>query len=124
MVDSSSSSSSSSLDDPKSFIVNEISKPNTIVVFSKTYCGYCRRTKDSLTKLIASVGSSTKNNSIDLVVHELDVIPNGSNIQQTLSTMTGSRTVPQVFVNGQYVGGNDDAQSKIQNGTLLSMLVG
>ena len=106
----------------KSFIQEEISKPNTIVVFSKTYCGYCRRTKDSLTKLITSTTTTTTKNNIDLVVHELDVLPNGSKIQRTLSSMTGSRTVPQVFVNGQYIGGNDDTQSKIKNGTLLSML--
>mmetsp|Transcript_34730 Transcript_34730/g.83907 ORF Transcript_34730/g.83907 Transcript_34730/m.83907 type:complete len:118 (-) Transcript_34730:161-514(-) len=109
--------------DPKSFIEKEVSQ-QTIVVFSKTYCGYCHRTKHALTKIISSSSSSNNNNNnnIDMVVHELDQMPNGSQVQQTLSGMTGSRTVPQVFIKGQYVGGNDDTQQKIADGTLLTML--
>lgn len=64
-----------------------------------------------------------KNNlSQDVQIHELDRLPNGAGIQQTLAQMTGQRTVPAVFVNGQHLGGNDDAQSAFRSGKLQSML--
>jgi hypothetical protein len=35
------------------------------------------------------------------------VADDGSDIQQTLTTITGSRTVPQVFIDGKFIGGCD-----------------
>jgi glutaredoxin 3 len=98
-------------DAAKTFIENETSQ-HTIVVFSKTWCGYCRRTKDSLSRF--------KDDGVDVVVHELDKMDDGTAIQHALLNVTGSRTVPQVFVNGTYIGGNDVTQQKIADGTLLS----
>jgi glutaredoxin 3 len=60
--------------------------------------------------------------SRDVQIHELDRRPDGAGIQQTLEIMTGQRTVPSVFVNGQHLGGNDDAQSAFRSGKLQSML--
>jgi glutaredoxin 3 len=64
-----------------------------------------------------------KNNlSQDVQIHELDRRPDGAGLQQTLAQMTGQRTVPAVFVNGQHLGGNDDTQSAFRSGKLQSML--
>jgi glutaredoxin 3 len=106
------------MEEAKQFIEKEISQ-HTIVVFSKTYCGYCRRAKDALTTNFAG---RDRTDAAAMVVHELDHLSNGTTIQQALYEMTKSRTVPQVFVNGTFVGGNDATQEKIANGTLSSML--
>jgi glutaredoxin 3 len=47
---------------------------------------------------------------------------NGDEIQATLLQITGQRTVPNVFVNGQHLGGNDDTQKAAASGRLQEML--
>ena len=47
---------------------------------------------------------------------------NGTTIQNTLAKMTGQRTVPNVFVGGEHVGGNDDTHTAYSNGRLEKML--
>ena len=37
-------------------------------------------------------------------------------MQNELLKLTGQRTVPNTFVGGQHVGGNDDLNSKISKG--------
>jgi len=59
---------------------------------------------------------------IQTKIIELDVIDGGSNIQKTLGTMTGQRTVPNVFVNGKHLGGDDDTQASFRSGNLKKML--
>jgi glutaredoxin 3 len=48
---------------------------------------------------------------VPAAVLELDKLQGaeGAEIQAALTTITGSRTVPQVFINGKFVGGCDGA---------------
>mmetsp|Transcript_115268 Transcript_115268/g.325731 ORF Transcript_115268/g.325731 Transcript_115268/m.325731 type:complete len:138 (+) Transcript_115268:3-416(+) len=94
----------------KSTINNAINN-NNVMVFSKSTCPFCMMTKASLKKL-----------NIDHNVLELDKSPEGSDIQAELLAMTGQRTVPNVFVKGKHLGGNDDTQAAIKSGKLQSML--
>jgi len=55
-------------------------------------------------------------------VVELDQRPDGGDIQKALAEMTGQRTVPNVFVKGQHLGGNDDTQAAAADGRLGQML--
>ena len=96
--------------DIASFIKSENSS-NKVVIWSKTYCRYCKATKELFQSL-----------NVDTVVHELDVETNGSLIQSTLLDMTGQRTVPNVFINNQHVGGNDKVQEAHQSGRLQELL--
>ena len=57
-----------------------------------------------------------------VVVHELDEMPNGYAIQDELYRKTGQRTVPNVFVGGQHIGGNDDTQAAYRRGKLQKLL--
>lgn len=81
---------------------------------SRVRTGFCSRTKG----LFAN-GDLSK----DVQIHELDRMSDGSTVQQTLTEMTGQRTVPNVFVNGQHVGGNDETQTAYRSGKLKSMLL-
>ncbi|KAL3841065.1 hypothetical protein ACJIZ3_025656 [Penstemon smallii] len=80
---------------PSSFVKKTISS-HSIVIFSKSYCPYCRRAKSVFKEL----------EQVPYVV-ELDEREDGGKIQDALSKIVGRRTVPQVFVNGKHLGGSD-----------------
>lgn len=82
----------------------------SIMVYSKTYCPYCVEAKSQLNKLGAR---------FELV--ELDNVPNGDQIQNTLRQITGQRTVPNIFIGGEHVGGCDDLKAKIRNGKVQEL---
>mmetsp|Transcript_4714 Transcript_4714/g.8182 ORF Transcript_4714/g.8182 Transcript_4714/m.8182 type:complete len:144 (-) Transcript_4714:732-1163(-) len=95
---------------PADFVKTEI-ESNDVVVFSKSFCPFCRKTKKLMQKL-----------EIDAAVFELDKMDNGSDIQDALKEMTGQSTVPNVFVKGEHLGGNDDTQKAAKAGKLQEML--
>ncbi|XP_021751050.1 glutaredoxin-C4-like [Chenopodium quinoa] len=92
------------------FIKKTISS-HTIVIFSKSYCPYCRRAKEVFREL-------------DQAPHviELDERDDGYSIQDALGGIVGRRTVPQVFINGKHIGGSDDTVEAYQNGELAKLL--
>ena len=93
------------------FAKSEIAS-NDIVVFSKSYCPYCAATKE----LFAGLG-------VDFKVHELDKMgDSGPELQMALLKLTGQKTVPNVFVKGNHVGGNDATQAAAKTGKLQEML--
>jgi len=59
-----------------------------------------------------------------LDVTELDVIgePRNGPVQQLLKKKSGRTTVPQVFVNGEFIGGDDDMKRLATAGALESAL--
>ncbi|OIT33712.1 PREDICTED: glutaredoxin-like [Nicotiana attenuata] len=89
----------------------QIVSSNPVVVFSKTYCGYCTRVK----QLLSQLGATFK-------VIEVDQESDGNEVQQALLEWTGQRTVPNVFIGGKHVGGCDSIIEKHQQGKLLPML--
>ena len=48
---------------------------------------------------------------------------NGSDYQDVLEELTKQRTVPNVFINGQHIGGCDKTVELYSNGTLSKLLV-
>jgi glutaredoxin 3 len=48
---------------------------------------------------------------------------NGTEIQSQLLKLTGQRTVPNIFVKGQHLGGCDDTLAAIQSGKFAKMLL-
>ena len=84
---------------------------NDIMVFSKTYCPYCTRAKEALSKL-----------NVKFEVYELDARKDGDDIQAALLEMTGQRTVPNVFVKGKHVGGCDNTLAAIKDGSFKKMM--
>ncbi|CAI5742223.1 unnamed protein product [Hyaloperonospora brassicae] len=82
-----------------------------VVVYSKSYCPYCIKTKSLLTQL-----------GVQYEVVELDQVPNGSEQQNALEEITGQSTVPNVFVGGKSIGGNSDVQKMHKDGKLEPLL--
>ncbi|EIE25397.1 hypothetical protein COCSUDRAFT_61616 [Coccomyxa subellipsoidea C-169] len=56
--------------------------------------------------------------NVDAKFFELDEMADGQDVQDALYDVSGSRTVPQVFVGGTYIGGADDTHSKYRSGEL------
>ncbi|XP_042317368.1 glutaredoxin 2 isoform X2 [Sceloporus undulatus] len=84
---------------------------NCVVIFSKTTCSYCNMAK----KLFQDM-------NVNYTAIELDRYENGSQFQDVLHQMTGSRTVPRIFINGTFVGGATDTQRLHREGKLLPLV--
>lgn len=80
---------------------------DAIVVFSKTYCPFCTRTKN----LLNEAGAGAK-------VYELDTMKNGASIQAAVRNNYGHGTVPAIFFDSKLIGGNDDLTALAGSGTL------
>ncbi|MEW5299557.1 MAG: hypothetical protein WDW38_004403 [Sanguina aurantia] len=82
-----------------------------VVVYSKTYCPYCTKAKALLTDL-----------KVPFTAFELDKLGDGDELQSSLQGLTGSRTVPQVFIGGKFLGGCDDTMAANRSGKLATLL--
>lgn len=91
--------------------VKGIIKSSPLVVFSKTTCGYCARAKNLL---------KTMNVSFDAV--ELDRVESGPQMQNALAELTGQRTVPNIFIKGENIGGCDAITALHKQGKLEKKL--
>lgn len=60
--------------------------------------------------------------NIDAKVIELNEMDDGNAIQAALLDITGQRTVPNVFIKGNHLGGNDDTQAAARSGKLKKMM--
>jgi len=59
---------------------------------------------------------------IEAKVFELNKMDDGAAIQDALLGMTGQKTVPNVFVKQQHIGGNDDTQAAVNDGKIKELL--
>ncbi|PYH97207.1 putative glutaredoxin [Aspergillus ellipticus CBS 707.79] len=78
-------------------LINE----NGVVVFSKSYCPYCKASKQLLNDLGAKYTAL-----------ELDQLDDGTELQNALYEISSQRTVPNIFIKQQHIGGNSDLQGK------------
>ncbi|KAE8337606.1 hypothetical protein BDV24DRAFT_139877 [Aspergillus arachidicola] len=74
---------------------------NAVVVFSKSYCPYCKASKSLLSQLKANY-----------LTIELDKESDGNAIQDALEEISGQRTVPNIFIKQKHIGGNSDLQDR------------
>lgn len=93
--------------------INQTVKKYPVVVFSKSWCPYCRKALEAL-----SAAGVAEPHIVDLSANE-----NAAHIQRTLASLTGRRTVPNVFVGGKSVGGGDETAALQRNGKLVPLLV-
>ncbi|XP_031138306.1 glutaredoxin 2 isoform X2 [Sander lucioperca] len=91
--------------------VREMVSHNCVVIFSKTTCPYCKMAKN----VFNEIGATYK-------VIELDEHNDGRRLQEALAQMTGARTVPRVFINGNCIGGGSDTKQLHQQGRLLPLI--
>jgi len=77
------------------YIAPKASKPLDVVVFTRNGCEYCARAKGLL-----------RDSGIDFE----ELILNRDYTEATIRAVSGKSTVPQVFINGDYIGGSEDLE--------------
>lgn len=80
-----------------------------IVIYTKQYCPYC----DSAKELLKQKGAAFEEIRIDLHPERRD---------EMISKSDGRKTVPQIFINDQGIGGCDDLWALERAGKLDSLL--
>ncbi|KAH8158715.1 hypothetical protein CIB48_g9524 [Xylaria polymorpha] len=91
--------------------LRQILKQAPVVIFSKTYCPYSKKAKGVLLeKYIIE--------PMPYVV-ELDEHPLGRKLQALLTEKTGRKTVPNILINGESVGGGDEIAELDTRKTLI-----
>jgi monothiol glutaredoxin len=99
-------------DEIRSFIENAI-KENRVMLFMKgtpqqPACGFSMRASGAL-------------NTLGVKYAALDILPD-PRIREELSAVSGWPTIPQLFVDGELVGGSDIVMEMFESGELAELL--
>lgn len=94
--------------------IDNLLKEKKVVVISKSYCPYCKMTKQVLAKY------NIPKECIE--IREIDSDSNYEEIQNYMMALTGARSVPRVFIGGKCIGGGDETQSLHNKGQLEPLL--
>merc|ERR1712071_88707 len=90
--------------------VQKTIKDNKVVMYSTSTCPYCTMAKRAF-----------KDCDIPYMNIEVNKIPNGELIRDILLNMTGARSVPRVFINGNFVGGGSEVKKFASSGELKKL---
>lgn len=82
-----------------------------VEIYTSPLCGYCHAAKRLLTKKGA-------------IFTEIDVSRDPDQRRTMMQRANGGRTVPQIFIGGEHVGGSDDLHAMEHAGKLDQMLAG
>ncbi len=80
-----------------------------VEIYTKAFCGYCHRAK----ALLESKGVSFE---------EYDITMGGPKRGEMLDRANGGTTVPQIFIDGEHIGGSDQLAALEAQGRLDAML--
>lgn len=83
----------------------------TVEIYTTPICGFCHRAKS----LLSSKGVSYT---------EIDVMADPSRRAEMTQRANGGRTVPQIFIDGQHIGGSDEMAALDRAGKLDPLLNG
>jgi len=82
---------------------------NKVEIYSTTYCPYCDKAK----KLLDDKNVPYKEFIVDIDTAKMD---------EMLSRANGRKTVPQIFINNNHIGGFDDLKALDDNNKLNNLL--
>ena len=80
-----------------------------VTIYSGNPCSYCAAAKALL-----------KTKSVE--IEEIDIWADPANAKEMLQRTNGARTIPQIFIGEQYIGGNDQLQEFNRSGELDKLL--
>ncbi len=80
-----------------------------VTMYSGTPCSYCEAAKALL-------------ESKNIPFEEIDVWKDKDKAKEMLRRTNGARTIPQIFIGDEYVGGNQELQEANRNGFLEKLL--
>ena len=80
-----------------------------VEIYTGPLCAFCDRAK----ALLSKKGVSFK---------EINLASDPNKMDEMIKKTKGMRTVPQIFIDGQHIGGNDKLQALENEGKLNSLL--
>ena len=103
--------------DAVKFLNDTVSDPDEpVVLFALEWCEFCW----SLRKMFAKYEIPYRSVDLDSVAYQED--NKGGKIRAALRERTGSKTIPQVFVGGQFIGGATELFDSQKDGKLAELL--
>jgi len=82
----------------------------SITLYTKGYCPFCKRAKSLL----------AQQNITEWTEYDLEVVP--ERLGEMITRSNGRRTVPQIFIGDQHIGGSDDLYKLISSGNFNVVL--
>ena len=80
-----------------------------VEIYTGPLCAFCDRAKALLNKKRVSF-------------KEINLASDASKMEEMIKRTNGMKTVPQIFIDGQHIGGNDKLQALENEGKLNSLL--
>jgi cysteine synthase len=96
--------------------VEKVVAEESVVLFALEWCEFCW----SVRKLFAALSIKYRSVDLDSVAYQKGDM--GGRIRAALKLKTGSATIPQIFVGGEFVGGSTDIIDMATRGELQRML--
>ncbi|EDO38228.1 predicted protein [Nematostella vectensis] len=85
---------------------------NAVMIFSKSFCPFCKKVK----AIFESI-------NVQYTAMELDLVDNGPAIQEALLEKSGQKTVPNVYIRGNHVGGSDIITKLQEENKILGLII-
>jgi cysteine synthase len=89
---------------------------NPVVLFALEWCEFCW----SVRKLFADYGIPYRAVDLDSVAFQTDNL--GGEIRNAIAAQTGMRTIPQIFIGGQHIGGATELFDALKDGSAQTLL--
>ena len=83
-------------------------------MYAKSWCGHCNKAKALL--------GQDEFKDVDIAIHDIDKEEDGPAVQRALTGISGQTSVPQIFIGGEFLGGNDKLQEAYKNNNLQEKL--
>lgn len=83
----------------------------SVIIYTTLTCPYCVHAKELL-------------DSKHVAYQEIHVDKNPAQLKEMIAKSGGRKTVPQIFINDQHIGGFDDLQRLNESGKLDALLQG
>jgi glutaredoxin 3 len=93
--------------------VTKLINDNKMVVFTKSYCPYSR----ALREMLDANGLKDRYG-----VFEIDREHHGNEVHKALKEMSGRQTIPNVYLNKENLGGDEEVEAMAKDGTLKAKL--
>ena len=81
------------------YIAPNAQKPKDVAIFTRTGCEFCTRAKGMLR---------------DAGIHFEELVLNRDYSEATLRAVSGRSSVPEIFINGEFIGGSAELESYLQ----------
>ncbi len=82
------------------YVAPEAKKPDSVTIFTREGCEYCIKAK----KMLRDAGKDYE-----------ELVLNKDYTEATLRAISGTSSVPQIFINGDYVGGSESLEEYLQD---------